>query len=334
MENQISVVTGANGHLGNNLTRLLLAKGKKVRASVRNLQNLSPFNDLDCEIVKGDITDKNTLLKAFQGSQNVFAVGASFKLWAKNPQKEIYEVNMQGTQNLFEAAAESGVKNIVYVSSIASLNYTQVPTNEANGYNPDRRNWYYNSKNDSDKLALELADKYHIRTMIVLPSAMIGSLAFELSYSQRLVLQILQGQIPVETTFTLNWVDVKDVAEGCYQALLRGRAGERYILANEKSMSLRDSVQVAADLYPSLKLKLPQPVPKWLLYSVAGLMEMQSKITGKEPQLQRHYVDMFYGLKTDFDISKARNELGFNPKPAKQALSEALKYLKEDWLKK
>ena len=57
-------------------------------------------------------------------------------------------------------------------------------------------------------------------------------------------------------------------------------------------------------------------------------MEFGSKITGKEPQLQRHYLDMFYGLKQDFDISKSRRDLGFNPRPSKMALIDALDYLK------
>jgi dihydroflavonol-4-reductase len=93
-------------------------------------------------------------------------------------------------------------------------------------------------------------------------------------------------------------------------------------------------VKIAADLYPKLKLKTPKKVPKCLLYSVAGLMEFSSKLTGKEPLLQRHYLDMFYDLKQDYDISKSKKELGFNPKPSKRALEDALKYLKYDWKEK
>jgi dihydroflavonol-4-reductase len=60
-------------------------------------------------------------------------------------------------------------------------------------------------------------------------------------------------------------------------------------------------------------------------------MEFSSKISGKEPQLQRHYLDMFYGLKQDYDITKSREELDFNPKPSKKALIDALEYLKNEW---
>ena len=119
-----------------------------------------------------------------------------------------------------------------------------------------------------------------------------------------------------------------------YNALTKGRDGERYILSNEKHTTLQESVKIASDLYPELKLKMPKTVPKCLLYSVAGLMEFSSKITGKEPLLQRHYLDMFYDLKQDYDISKSRVELGFNPKSSKKALEDALQYLKNHWEEK
>lgn len=333
MSNEISLVTGGNGHLGNNLVRLLLSDNQKVRTTVRNINNTTPFDGLDCEVVQADITDRETLKKAFKGVTNLYAVAANFSMWAKNPKIEIYDNNMQGTQNVFDIAKECGIKNIVYVSSVASLDFTKLPANVNNGYNKDRRNWYYNSKNDSDKLALELGEKYGIRTVLVLPSAMIGDKAYKLSYSNNLVLQVLNGEIPVDTNVTLNWVDVKDVASGMYKAMTNGRNGERYILSNEKHTTLQETVKIASDLYPELKLKLPKKVPKCLLYSVASLMEFSSKLTGKEPLLQRHYLDMFYGLKQDYDIRKSRQELGYNPIPSKQALENALKYLKTDWKK-
>jgi dihydroflavonol-4-reductase len=252
-------------------------------------------------------------------------------MWAKDPKAEIYDTNVQGTKNVFDIANECGIQNIVFVSSVASLDFTKLPANVDNGYNKDRRNWYYNSKNDSDKLALELGEKYGIRTVLVLPSAMIGSQAHKLSYSNNLVSQIINGEIPVDTNITLNWIDVKDVALGSYNAMQKGNDGERYILANEEHTSMQESVKIASDQFPELKLKKPKKVPKWLLYSVAGLMEFTSKVSGKEPLLQRHYLDMFYGLKQDYDITKSKNEIDFNPKTSKEALIEAMIYLKNDW---
>jgi dihydroflavonol-4-reductase len=331
MSNEISLVTGGNGHLGNNLVRLLLSRNIKVRTTIRKLDEKTPLENFHCEVVQADIRDRNSLKKAFEGVTNLYAVAANFSMWAKNPKVEIYDTNIQGTQNVFDIAKECGIKNIVYVSSVASLDYTKLPAHVNNGYNKDRRNWYYNSKNDSDKLALELGEKYGIRTVLVLPSAMIGSEAFKLSYSNDLVYKILNGEIPVDTNVSLNWIDVKDVAQGTYNAMIKGKNGRRYILANEKHTSIQHSVKIAAEQFPELKLKTPKKIPKWLLYSMAGLMEFSSKLTGTEPLMQRHYVDMFFGLKQDFDISYSVQDLNFNPKSSKKALIEALGYLKNEW---
>ena len=327
-QKNLALVTGANGHLGNNLVRLLIDKGIPVRASVRNIKNKEPFVGLNCEVVQSDITDKYSLVRALQGVDTFYAVGAAFKLWAKDPKKEIYDVNLQGTKNIVEAAVEAGVKRIVYVSSIAALNYTQLPTKESYGQNPDRRDMYYNSKNDGEKLAFELAKKHNIELVAVLPSAMIGSESFgSLSVSYNIIDLILKKEIPVETGITLNWIDVKDVAEGCYLAATKGKDGERYILANEKCTSIKDTTKIAQKLFPELKIKLPLAVPKPILFAIAWFMELGSKLSGKAPLLSVKDVAMFSGLQQDFDISKARKDLGFNPKKPEIVIREAMIYL-------
>ncbi|RKF36913.1 dihydrokaempferol 4-reductase [Sphingobacterium siyangense] len=327
---KLVLVSGANGHLGNNLVRLLLSRGFQVRASVRNLDNSAALQDLPCELVAADITDKASFIRALQGVDTFYAVGAAFKLWARDPQKEIYDVNMQGTRNTIEAAAAAGVKKIIYVSSIAALDYTHTPTRESNGYNPDRRDAYYNSKNDGEKLAFQLARELGIELVSVMPGAMIGSeAALPLNVSYDVLRLILTKQIPVDTGIALNWVDVKDVAEGCYLAALHGKAGERYILANEKCMSISDTTRLAQKLYPQLQLKIPAAVPKILLYTIAGLMQFAARLQGKAPVITTKDIAMFSGLQQDFDISKARTELGFNPKSSEEAVREALAYLME-----
>lgn len=325
------LVSGANGHLGNNLVRLLIKKGFQVRASVRNLNNKECFKDLDCQLVQADITDKDSFVRALQGVETFYAVGAAFKLWAKDPKKEIYDVNIQGTRNTIEAAAQAGVKRIVYVSSIAALDYTHLPTKESNGYNPDRRDMYYNSKNDGEKLAFNLAKKLGIELISVMPGAMIGGEAFlPLNVSYGVLKLILNKRIPMDTKITLNWVDVNDVAEGCYLAADKGRAGERYILANQKCMTITDTTKLAQELYPELKLKVPESVPKVVLYAIAGFMEFSAKLSGKPPVLTTKQIAMFSGLQQDFDISKSRNDLGFNPQKPEKIVKKALEYLMQN----
>lgn len=331
-QKNLVLVTGANGHLGNNLVRLLISQGYQVRASVRNLKNTKPFEGLDCEVVQADITDRNSMIRALQDVEIFYAVGAVFKLWAKDPQREIYDVNMDGCKVMIESAAAAGVKRIVYVSSIAALDYTKgTPISEKSGYNPDRRDMYYNSKNDGEKLAFELAKKHNIELVAVLPSAMIGGIiADRLSNSNEILKAILNNKLPIETKITLNWIDVTDVAQGCILAATQGKAGKRYILANEKCMTITESIELANNLFPELKLKKPVPVPKFVLFAFGALLGFGAKISGKAPAMTTKEVNMFYGLIQDFDISKARRELGFDPRPSKEALQSALSYMWEE----
>jgi dihydroflavonol-4-reductase len=327
-QKNVALVTGANGHLGNNLVRLLISKGIPVRASVRNIKNTAALAGLNCEVVQADITDKQSLVRALSGVEVFYAVGAVFKLWAKDPKREIYDANIEGTKNIVEAAVEAGVKRIVYVSSIAALNYQHGPAKESYGYNPDRRDMYYNSKNDGEKLAFELAKKYNIELVTVLPSAMIGSEAFApLNVSYNIIRLILQKGIPIETNITLNWIDVKDVAEGCHLAATKGINGERYILANDKCTSIKDTTRIAQQLLPQLKIKLPVSVPRAALYTIAFFMELGSKFNGKAPLLSVKDIAMFSGLQQDFDTSKAKTELGFSPKNSDIVLRESMLYL-------
>lgn len=326
--NELVLVTGANGHLGNNLVRLLVQKGYKVRASVRNIHNKKSFEGVNCEVIYADITDKDSMIKAMNGVSIVFAVAAVFKLWAKHPKEEIYDTNMKGCRILFEAASFAQVKRIVYVSSIAALNYSSFPVNENSGYNTDRRDMYYNSKNDSEKLAFQLSEKYNIELVTVLPSAMIGSVITDkLSNSNEILKNLISNKIPLETHIYINWIDVKDVAQGCYMAAIKGRKGERYILANEKGMSLTTTIEIANQILPELKLKKPKSVPKFILYSMGYIMGIIAKITGKAPAITEKEVSMFYGLKQDFNISKAKNELEFSPIPSEKALKNAILYM-------
>ena len=92
-------------------------------------------------------------------------------------------------------------------------------------------------------------------------------------------------------------------------------------------MTITDTTILAKKLYPELNLKVPGSVPKFMLYAIAGLMEFSAKISGKPPVLTTKDIAMFSGLQQDFDISKSRNELGFNPKSSEEAVKEALAYL-------
>lgn len=320
-----TLVTGANGHFGNNLVRLLMSRGEHVIAGVRNPQHQKTMEDLGCTTVVADLLDRRALAVALSGVDVVYQVGAVFKHWAINPERDIYAANLQATRNLLEAAAHAGVKRLVYVSSLAALDRTRLPITEA-GWNPDQSNLYFRSKTDAEKLAWELAEKHNLNMVSVLPGAMIGRNCLAPTPTMALLMSIMEGKLPVNPGFFFNFVDVEDVAVGCYRAALNGKPGERYLLANENCTSIEELVRQAQALFPERKIRMPAKPPRAVVYAAATMLEWVGKLTRREPLLQRNFLSAFT-IREQCDISKAKRELGFQPRSPADAITSAFRYL-------
>jgi len=320
-----SLVTGANGHLGNNLVRLLVDRGDHVNAGIRNPQYRKTLEGLGCATVPADLLDRRSLVKALNGVDVIYQVGAVFKHWAPNPERDIYEANMLATRNLLEAAAHAGVQRLVYVSSIAALDRSRLPITESS-WNPDQSNIYFRSKTDSEKLAWELAQKHNLNMVSVLPGAIIGRNCLVPTPTMALLTSVIDGKLPINPGFFFNFVDVEDVAEGCYSAALNGKRGERYLLANENCTSIEELVRHAQALFPDRNIAMPTKPPRAVVYAAAAMLEVVGRLTRREPLLQRNFLNAFT-VREQCDISKAKRELGFRPRPPNEAISSALRYL-------
>lgn len=322
--NNLCLVTGANGHLGNNLVRALLAKGERVRAGVRDLGNTAPFVGLSCERVYAELQDKQAMLKALDGVDVLYQVAAVFKHWAQDPEAEIVRPNVEGTRIVLEAAAQAGVKKVVYVSSVAAVGHNGQRLDEA-CWNPDLSNPYYRSKILSEQTAWQVARQHGLWLVSILPSAMIGPHAYRLTDTMAFVDSVHKQAVPLDPNFHFNFVDVRDVADAAIAAAHQGEAGQRYILANERSSAFAALVAAAITLAPGYKV--PPRAPKWLLLGVAGLTELVARLTGKPANLTRSQVRTFYGVAQEYAIDKARTHLGYRPRTPETALQEVFTYL-------
>ncbi|MEW6497176.1 MAG: NAD-dependent epimerase/dehydratase family protein, partial [Cyanobacteriota bacterium] len=112
-------VTGGTGFIGANLVRLLVQEGYRVRALVRHSSRLDNLQNLDIEIVKGDLNDSQ-LWRQMQGCQALFHVAAHYSLWQAD-QEALYRHNVLGTRNVLAAASQAGIERIVYTSSVAAI---------------------------------------------------------------------------------------------------------------------------------------------------------------------------------------------------------------------
>ena len=320
----LSMVTGANGHLGNNLVRQLLGRGQAVRAGVRDPAGCSALHGLGCEVVRAELQDIDSLRQSLQGVDVLYQVAAVFKHWAKDPQAEIIEPNVQGTRNILRAAADAGVRRIVYVSSVAAVGHDGQYLDEA-VWNDDQQNPYYLSKILSERSAWEAAQAQGLSMVAVLPSAIIGPHAERLTDTMGFLTAVLARKLVMDPDFHFNFVDVRDIAEGLIKAAERGRPGQRYILANHECSSLAEVIAALDTLRPGQRL--PPRAPKALLLSIALLQTWRARLTGRPAELLSSQVRMFHGVRQRYCIDKAVGELDYRPRSPQVALRQAFEYL-------
>jgi dihydroflavonol-4-reductase len=314
-----ALVTGASGFLGWHVARVLLERGYHVRALVRPG---SRVEGIDVECVTGDLRDAGSLQYAIKGCGLVFHVAADYRLWAKDP-TELYRSNVDGTRNLLEAARQAGVERTVYTSTVGCIG---VP---AGGIGDETQpvklahmaGDYKRSKFLAEQVALEFA-RAGQPVVIVNPTAPLGDHDVKPTPTGKIVLDFLNGDMPAFIDTGLNVVDVRDTAEGHWQACERGRAGERYILGSE-NLTLAQILQKLAVITgrkaPSIRL------PYAVAYCAGACSTAWAGITGKPPRVPLEAVRM---AKKKMWVSheKAKRELGFDPLPAEQALRHAVEW--------
>lgn len=315
-------VTGGTGFVGANLIRLLLQSGYSVRALVRPNSSLGNLQGLEVEVISGDLNDPD-LWQQIAGCQVMFHVAAHYSLWQAD-RDLLHRCNVEGTRNVLAAAQRAGVERTVYTSSVAAIG---VPANgrvaNETYQSPVEKlvGAYKQSKYWAEQAAVQAA-KAGQDIVIVNPSSPIGPWDIKPTPTGEIILRFLRRQMPFYLDTGLNFIDVRDVAQGHLLALQRGKSGDRYILGNQ-NLSLK---QVLDQLAEITGLPTPQgTVPAWLPLSVAWVDEKLLAPLGKTPsvpidgvRMARQY--MFY------DASKAVRELGLPQTPIRQALTDAVNW--------
>jgi dihydroflavonol-4-reductase len=320
-----TLVTGATGFIGSAMVRCLLNAGHQVRVMVRDDSALTNLQNLDVEIVKGDLARPDTLQNPVKGCDTLFHLAADYRLWVRDS-NILYQVNVEGTKNLMQAAIKAGVSKIVYTSSVATLGLhsdgTPADENTPVGLG-DMIGHYKRSKYLAEQTVQKMIDEQKLPAIIVNPSTPIGPRDIKPTPTGRMVLDAACGRMPAFVDTGLNVVHVDDVAKGHLLALQYGVIGERYILGGY-DMSLQQILNIIADITgrPAAKIKLPHN----LVLPVAYVSEAWAWLTrGAEPRATVDGVRMSKKLMY-FSSDKARQALGYAPRPASEALADAV-----DW---
>lgn len=316
------LVTGASGFVGFAVARLLLSQGERVRALVRTETDSCPLTSLGVEVVRGDLTEPGSLRPAVDGCEGLYHVAADYRLWVPDPGR-MARANIDGTRHLMAAAADAGVRRIVYTSSVATLGLhgDGRPADESSaGRIEDMVGPYKRSKFLAETLVRELAREHRLPAVIVNPSTPVGPGDRKPTPTGRMVVEAASGRMPAFVDTGLNIVHVDDVAKGQLLAFERGEPGERYILGG-------DDLPLAQILATIARLVGRRPprirLPHAAVMPLAHLAEAWCRSFGGEPFATCDGVRMARKWMY-FSSAKARRVLGYDPRPADQALADAV----------
>jgi dihydroflavonol-4-reductase len=323
----LSLVTGATGHVGFNLVSHLLEQGETVRAGARDLAKArTVLAGLDVETVRAELLDQASLDEAMTGVDTLYAVAASFRGWARDPEREIVQVNVEGARNVMRAAARAGARRIVYVSSMTTLDSSVQPFS-AETWNPLHVNPYESSKTDAEQLVLRFAVEHQLDISTILPGAIVGPGYARPTDSTALFGAILSGQLPIDPDLYLLVVDARDVAAACYLAAAKGVNGARYIVCNPTPISTGQIVKIAQQVAPQRAIRTPRKLPKPVLLAIARASVLASRILHRPP-LMRPDIVKLYGNAPHLraDTSRTERELGLHVIPSEQTIRDTIAY--------
>jgi dihydroflavonol-4-reductase len=319
----LSLVTGATGFVGSAVARALLDAGHKVRVLVRPTSDRRNLADLSVEIAVGAMEDAASLVRAVAGCRYLFHVAADYRLWVPDP-AAMFRANVAGTRDLLTTAHAAGVERVVYTSSVATLGL--VPEGVADEDTPSRlENMigpYKQSKFQAEEVVRGLVAERGLPAVIVNPSTPVGPRDLKPTPTGRLIVEAARGHMPGFVNTGLNIVHVDDVAAGHLAAAEMGEIGQRYILGGE-NMSL---AEILAEVARAVGRRPPRlRVPYAVAFPVAAGAELMARITGREPFTTLDGVRMAR-KKMYFSAAKASRELGYRPRPAREAITDAVSW--------
>jgi dihydroflavonol-4-reductase len=317
----LCLITGGTGFVGSAVARALLAAGQRVRALARPNSDRRNLAGLCVELVEGSLEDPQSLARAVGGCRYLFHVAADYRLWVPDP-AAMFRTNVEGTRDLLTAAISAGIEKVVYTSSVATLGL--VPDGsadeETHSSADDMIGPYKRSKFLAEKVVQDFVAEGGLPAVIVNPSTPVGPRDLKPTPTGRLILEAARGHMPGYVDTGLNIVHVDDVAAGHLAATEMGRIGERYILGGE-NMSLE---RILAEVAQLVGTRAPRVrVPYTVAYPVAVGAELVARVSGREPFITIDGVRMAH-KRMYFSSAKACREFGYSPRPAREAIADAI----------
>jgi len=318
--------------LGGTIVRKLVESGKHVRTLVLPNDKSIKYIPKEVEIIEGDLCDMASVEQLFNipdSSEFVCLHIASIVSVDYTISQKIFDVNVGGTKNIINMCLSPKCKKLVYCSSTGAIK--ELPKGEkikeVDSYNAeDVIGSYSQSKAIASQAVIDAVKKDGLKACIVLPSGIFGPGDYAMNDVTKGLVRILNGEVSAGVDGSFNLCDVRDLADGCINAVEKGRIGESYILANNE-VSFRDFVTLSAEEAGVQPIGTFLPI--WLSNILAKSMELIAKISKTKPVITSF---MVYNLSKNncFDYSKAEKELGYHIRSFRETIKDEIQWLRDE----
>ena len=325
-----ALVIGGNGYLGSHVTRQLVQADGDVRVTVRATANTVAIDDLEVTRFVGDIFDTDTIRAAMSDCDVVYYCVVDTRAWLRDP-SPLFRTNVEGLRGVLDIAAEFAaagtLKKFVFTSSYSTVGRKRgrVAT-ENDVVDPKGLTAYVRSRVQAEDLVLRYARERGLPAVAMCVSTTYGRGDYGMTPHGALIAGTVFGKLPfILDSIELEAVGVEDAARAMILAAERGRVGERYLIS-ERMISNREVVTLAADEAGVAPPKRSVPVP--VLYAMAAFGSIRARLKGTDEHLTLPSVRLMRA-EASVDCTKARTELGWQPRPVEESIREAARFWAE-----
>ena len=318
-----TALTGASGHIGGNLARMILEEGRRVRVLARG--DRRAIEDLDVETVTGDVLDPDSLTRLCDGVETVFHLAGRISLTGSDGGM-VEKVNIEGTRNVIEACLRCGVRRLVHFSSIHAYRSTssEETTDENSELALGSGEFTYDRSKAISQLDVVRSVDRGLHAVVINPTAVLGPHDHKPSRMGETLINIYRNRYPALVDGGYDWVDARDVSACALAAERKGRPGEAY-LAGGHWRHVCDISRIISEMYG---IKTPTfATPMWLCVFPAHVVCAVSRLMEKSPNFTP------YALKTvrshrSISHEKATRELGYSPRPIEDSIRDTIEWFR------
>jgi dihydroflavonol-4-reductase len=315
-----TLVTGATGLVGSGVVRALLARGDAVRALVRDSDRARSLLPADVDLVEGDVTDPDSLVRACSDVELVFHAAGLPEQFRRDP-RDFTRVNVDGTRHLLAAARAAGVRRVVHTSTMDVFAAPQGGTLVETRPDPEPKPTDYERSKVAAEREVDRALDTGLDVVVVNPAAVFGRAPVVTGLNEFFV-RAVANKLPMVPPGGMSVVHVDGLAAAHVAAADRGRTGERYLVADGYATN-RDLAGYVAD---HAGTRVPRTAPPWLLGTVARTTTPLARLLGFRPLLTPGELG-FLMWQARVDTTKAQTELGFVPTPVAEGVARTVTWL-------